>query len=353
MKFDEKSSTQGRATELFRKVVALDPEGKAGTTEVRYPKVTVPYTEYAEYILARKVTLGSKPDPAPMRAFIDKYPSTPLLKTAYLYLSLYYGNYASREDAAVFYEEYIAKYPADPSALGSYITRIIRDKGPVDKGIELADRLAEATSRNPDPYDAQNRAELFHLKGDAAMVEEIFGPEFIRGQVTNLAYTLASYTRFWLEKDDKLESAAEMIGLAMELEPDTAYILQTAAALYLKTGREDKALEVYGPGTVLKYADAAGPLYSYAFFWNREGTNLQSAVEAIEKSISLEPYYYKSDVLAQIQLKRKNYGAALKAAEEALSLARQVAKTRPDFPTKTYEDRIKQIKAAMEKERTP
>jgi tetratricopeptide (TPR) repeat protein len=318
---------------------------------VRYPKVTVPYTEYSEYILARKVTLGSKPDPAPMRAFIDKNPSTPLLKTAWLYLSLYYGNYAAKEDADIFFEEYVAKYPDDPSALSSYIRRIIRDKGPVERGIELSDKLSELTSWNPDPYDAQNRAELFGLKGDEAKVNEIFGPEFIRGQVSNLAYVLASYTRFWLDKNANLESAASMIELATELEPDTLYILQTAATLYLKSGREAKALEIYGPEVVRKSGDEASPLYSYAYFWNREGKNLESAAEAIEKSISLEPYYYKYDVLAQIRLKQKNYEAALAAAEEALALARNMAKTRPGFPTKAYEDRIKAIRAAMEKDK--
>ncbi len=351
LKFDEKLSTQPKAEELFRKVVALDPEGQAGATEVRYPPVTVPYTEYSEYILARKVTLGNAPDPKPMRAFIDKYPSTPLLKTAYLYLSLYYGNYATKDDAAVFFEEYVAKYPDDPSALSSYIRRIIRDKGPVERGIELSDKLAERTSWNPDPYDAQSRAELFGLKGDEAQVNEIYGPEFIQRQVSNLAYVLASYTRFWLDKNSNLESAGEMIELATELEPDTLYILQTAATLYLKTGREAEALEIYGPETVRKDSEEASPLYSYAYFWNREGKNLASADEAIEKSIALEPYYYKYDVLAQIRLKMKDYGAALKAAEEALALAQNMAKTRPGFPTKTYEDRIKEIRAAMEKDK--
>jgi hypothetical protein len=45
------------------------------------------------------------------------------------------------------------------------------------------------------------------------------------------------------------------------------------------------------------------------------------------------------------------FRAALRAAEEALALANRVAKARPGFPTKTYEDRIRQIKAAMEKDK--
>jgi hypothetical protein len=64
---------------------------------------------------------------------------------------------------------------------------------------------------------------------------------------------------------------------------------------------------------------------------------------------SVEP-----DFITEIELGGRTvlgdfFRAALSAAEEALALANRVAKARPGFPTKTYEDRIKQIKAAMEK----
>lgn len=345
MKYDQKFSTQDKAAELFRQVVALDPLGKTGTTDVTYPEVTVSYTEYAEYLLARKLTLGRTATPEPMREFINKYPASPLMKTAYLYLSIYFGSYASQEEAHPFFEEYTAKYPDDPAVLGSYIRRIIRDKEPLDKGIALAEEIAELTAYHPDPYDVQNLAELYALKGDKEKTAEVFGPDYIQSQVSSLAYTLASYTRFWLEKNANTENAGDMVELAVELQPETLYILQTAATFYSKTDQMNKALAVYGPEIMRKSGDDASPLYSYAYFWNREGKNLESALEAIQKSIALEPYYYKSQVLAQIQLKLENYEEALKAAEEALALAEKMA----GLPTEPYEMLIKQVKAAKDK----
>jgi tetratricopeptide (TPR) repeat protein len=328
---------------------ALDPGGKAGTFAVRYPKCVVPYTEYAEYILARKLAFGSKPDPAPIEAFIAKYAASPLVKTAYSYLSSYYGYQDPKEEAAKFFEEYKAKYPEDPVVLSAYVRRIIQDKEPLDKGLALAEKIRDLTSYNPDPYDAESYATLYALKGDAEKAKELFGPDYMKSQVTSLAYLLASYTYFWIERDENLESAEEMIETARRLQPDLDYILQTAAELYEKTGKLDKAMEAYGPAYAAKVADKPSSLYSYAYFWNRAGSNLESAIEAAKKSNAAEPAYYKSDILAQLLLKIKDYAGALKAAEQALALAQDLAKKRPGFPTKTYEDRLKQVKEALAK----
>jgi tetratricopeptide (TPR) repeat protein len=348
-KYDERLSTQAKATDLYKQVIALDPEGKAGTFAVRYAKAVVPYTEYAEYILARKVALGQKPDPAPMKAFIAKYAASLLVKSAYSYLGFYYGYQAPKEEATKFFEEYTAKYPEDPVVLSSYVQRIIQDKEPLDKGLALAEKIKELTAYNPAPYDAESHAQLYALKGDADKVKELFGPDFIKSQVTSLAYLMASYTNFWLARDENLESAEEMIETARRIQPDLDYILQTAAQLYQQTGKLEKALDAYGPAYAAKTADKPSSLYSYAYFWNRAGTNLESALEALRKSNSAEPSYYKFDVLAQILLKQKNYPEAQKAAEQALALAQDLAKKRPGFPTKTYEDRLKQVKEAMAK----
>jgi tetratricopeptide (TPR) repeat protein len=309
----------------------------------------VPYTEYAEYILARKVALGQKPDPAPMRSFIAKYAASPLVKSAYSYLGYYYGYQAPKEEATKFFEEYTSKYPEDPVVLSSYVRRIIQDKEPLDKGLALAEKIAELTAYNPDPYNNETRAQIYALKGDADKVKELFGPDFIKSQVTSLAYLMASYTYFWLDRNENLESAEEMIETARRLQPDLDYILQTAAQLYQQTGKLEKALDAYGPAYAAKAADKPSSLSSYAYFWSRAGTNLESALEALRRSNSAEPSYYKFDVLAQILLKQKNYPEALKAAEQALALAQDLAKKRPGFPTKTYEDRLKQVKEAMAK----
>jgi len=346
-KYDQKFSTAEKADELYRRIVALDPKGKAGLVDVDYPKVRVPYTEYAEFILGRKKAIGAKADPAQMRAFVGKYPRSPLVKTGYMFMSVYYGNYAAPGEARAFFEDYTAKYPDDVQALSAYVRRIIKDKEPLDRGIELAEKIAELTSYNPDPYDTQNRAELYWLRGDKDKAEEIFGEDFLARQRSSVAYELSSFADFWSERDSRLEEAVDAIELAVRIQPDVPYLRQTAATIYAKTGRPKKALEIFGPEFAERNFDRPDALYPYAWYWNRQGTNLESALEAIGRVIEIQPGLTYFDIQAQILLKLRRYNEALKAAERALALAQESAKRRPGFSIKPYEARVQEIKTAM------
>jgi tetratricopeptide (TPR) repeat protein len=282
-----------------------------------------------------------------MRSFIAKYPQSPLVKTGYMFMSVYYGNYASPGEARAFFEEYVAKYPDDVPALSSYVRRILKDKEPLDRGIELAGKIAELTSYNPDPYDTQNRAELHWLKGEKDKAEEIFGKEFLSGQRSGIGYQLASFAGFWSEREAHVEEAVEAIELAVKIQPDVPYLRQTAATIYAKAGRPEKALEVFGPEYAGKNRDRTEALYPYAWYWNGQGTNLESALEAIDRVIEIQPGLTYFDIRAQILLKLKRYDDALASAERALALAQESAKRRPGFAIKTYEARVLEIKAAM------
>jgi tetratricopeptide (TPR) repeat protein len=350
-KYDQKFSTSGKADELYRQITALDPEGKAGLAEVDYPKVRVPYAEYAEFILARKVAMGSKADPGPMRAFIEKHSGSPLVKTGYVFMSIYYENYAPKDAAGAFFEEYIRKYPDDVSVLGAYVRRIIKDKDPLDKGLQLAEKIGELTSYNPDPYDVRNRAELYWLKGDKEKAEELFGKVFLNGRRSAMAYELASYANFWNDREVNLDQAVEAIEMAVKIQPDTPYLRQTAATIYAKAGQQDKALEVFGPEYIKRNFDKSDALYPYAWYWNQQGKNLESALEAIRRMIEIQPGLTYFDIQAQILLKLENYDEALKSAERALALARESVKRRPGFAIKTYEARVQEIKEAIAKEK--
>ena len=97
---------------FFKEVLALDPDGKKGTTDYDDKKVT--YTEYAEFSLGIIAFQTEKRDIEPLRAFIKKYPESPLLRNAYSYATMYYGYSSTKEEADKFFEEYVAKYPDDP-----------------------------------------------------------------------------------------------------------------------------------------------------------------------------------------------------------------------------------------------
>jgi hypothetical protein len=308
----------------YKEVIALDPEGKGGTYTQEYSEITAPYTEFAEYFLATDSNnlFGPKPDVSPIKAFLAKYPQSKLAKSAYQQMGYYYGNAAPKEEAAVFFAEYAAKYPNDPTALSAWLSRIVQDKGPYDKGQELAGQLKELTAYNPEPGINQSIAQLYWDSGDKAKAEKTFGKEFMEGQVQNLAYNLIGYANFWVQNGTNLDSALAMVETAMKLEPGNSYFLSQAATAYIKAGKEAKALELYGPAFARKNAGDATALYSYAGFWARQGQNLDDALVAAKKAVEKMPTtYYIVSNLSLVYEKMKNYPEAIKAKEKAIELA--------------------------------
>jgi tetratricopeptide (TPR) repeat protein len=333
-----------KAAEKYKEVIALDPQGKTGTYTQEYYKITVPYTEFAEFSLATGSLSGQKPDIAPSKAFIAKYPKSKLVKQAYGRLSGYYGYTAAKEEAAKFFPEYAALYPNDPMVLFSWLSRIVRDKEPLDKGIELAAKIEEMTDFNPDPSINQLLAQIYTLKGDKAKAEELYGKDFMENQVSSLAYSLVAYSNYWLGQNANQDSAVAMAEAALKLEPDNSYILQQTANAYVKAGKDDKALALFGPAYANKKATDASALYSYAGFWSRQGKNLNDALAAAKKAAELMPRtYYIWSTLADVYQKMNNYPEAIKAAEKAVELAEGSAK-------EAMKKKVDQIKAA-EKEK--
>jgi len=316
-RFDETKSK-----DYYRKVVALDPHGKSGNYTQEWSKVTASFTEYAELALATPSRREAKQDMAPIRAFLAKYPKGPLLKDAWSRMNDYYAYQAPKEEAAKFFPEYAAKFPEDQGVIESWLARIIRDKEPIDKGIELAQKLETLTRMNPNPSINQQLAEVYDLKGDKAKTEELFGKDFMEGQVQNLAYNLISYANFWIGQDTNKDSALAMAETALKLEPDNAYFKQQVAGLYIKMSQEPKALVLFGPSYVQKNMADANALYGYARFWSQQGKNLDSALVAAKKMIEInsKSYYFWS-TLADVHSKMKKHPEAIKAAEKAVELA--------------------------------
>jgi tetratricopeptide (TPR) repeat protein len=331
-----------KAQEKYKEVISLDPEGQAGTYTTEYTKISVPYTQYAEFAIATENIYSDKPDLEPVRAFIKKYPDSKLVKEAYGRMAGYYSYSATKEEASKFFEEYTAKYPNDARALDTWLARIVKDKEPLDKGAALVERIEELTRDNPVPDMNQDIANYYFLKGDKEKTDKIYGQEFMDGKVSMFAYDLVSYANFWLEKNANLDSAVAMAEIALKLQPENLYILQQVANAYVKTNKEDKALALFGPDYIQKKPGDASTLTSYAAFWARQGKNLDSALAAAKKAVELKPgtlYFWTN--LSDVYLKMKNYPEALKAAEKALALAED------DYSKKHAQQRIDKINSAQ------
>jgi tetratricopeptide (TPR) repeat protein len=316
-----------KSAEKYKEVIALDPKGKTGSYTTEYTKITVPYTQYAEFAIATANLFEQKPDLGPAKAFIRKYPESKLAKEAYDRMARYYTYQASKEEAAGFFPEYAAKYPNDARVQAAWLARIVKDREPLDKGAELTARIEELTRDNPIPDINQDIADFYFLKDDTTKAEETYGKDFMEGKVNRFAYDLVSYANFWLSKNANQESAVAMAETALKLQPENAYILQQVAAAYIKTDQDKKALSIFGPEYIKSKSGDANSLYGYARFWAMQGKNLDSALKAAEKSVELKPQaFFTWSTLSDVQLKLKNKPEALKAAEKAYELAEDYAK---------------------------
>ncbi len=341
-KYDDRYTAQDKAKALFKEVIALDPEGKLGTTET-WNGEKVSYTEYAEFSLGQMAVFNwPNRDAAPLKAFIAKYPQSKLLENAYQYLSYYYRD-ESRDKAAPFFEEYVAKFPDKPFALNSYVEFLIKNKADVDHGIELAKKIEKLTEYNPISSFQQNLAELYILKGDQAKADDVYGKAVMNDKVTRLGYDLIEYANFWTKQKANTESVLKMVDLALKLNPDSAYLLMQAAGVYWNLDKKDQALAVLGSDYAKKNWDKSDSLAPYARFWANQGANLESALAAANRALELTPSSYVWDIVATIYLKMKKYDEATKAAQEAIKLAGDQV----DY----FKQRLERIKKAQDEEK--
>ena len=341
-KYDDRNSAQDKAKALYGEVIALDPDGKLGMTET-WDGEKVSYTEMSEFALGQMAIFSwGKQDPAPMKAFVAKYPQSKLLENAYQYMGYFYMN-QPKDKAVPFYEDYVAKFPDKPYALSSYVEFLVRTKADPDRGLELAKAIEKLTRFNPVPSFRQNEADLLFLKGDKAKALEVYGKDFMEDKVTSLGYDLVDYADFWAKKKENAESALKMVETALKIAPDNAYLLSRAAGVYCALDKKDQALSVFGESYVKKNWEQSNALATYARFWANQGANLESALVAATRANEPAPSAYVWDIISTIHLKMKKYDEATKAGEEAIKLAGE----RADY----FKQRLDRVKKAQDDEK--
>lgn len=393
-----------KALELAKEILSLDPEGRAGTTEFNGVEVPcaeyadyrialdagskardpAPYLEFAarrpSSPLAREAYracsfyfLTGKTKDEAFRFFEDglaKYPGDPLLTYYYLQriaqerdnldrgiaLARELTRYASLGDTvqrlgaqlqalkgdldsaeAAYGPGYVdGRLSSAGSALQSYAQFWAGQKRNMDSAIRAVEL---AMSLRPDDFYAPNSAAQFYLgAGLPEKADEVYGPAYAE-KFKNDAQALAFYATFWArnKKHPESLSAAEA---AVKLKPDDPNILRLAAEAFVMWDKKDRALAVFGPSVVPKIGDDAMLLNNYAWFWAQQGTNLESALAAVQRSIALDDRDWSEDTLAVILLGLGRLDEALAAVNKAMAISATPSR---------YKATEKRIKDAIEK----
>ena len=318
-KYDDRYN-QEKATALYKEVIALDPEGKLGTTD--YKKTKVSNTQYAEFQIGSLALFGMKFDVGPMKAFLAKYHDGEIVKAGYQRLASYYSRGGTQEEAMKFLDEAVAKYPDDPSVNSAYVRKVINTKENVDKGIERSEHMNDLAGYNPDPSNVKDLAELYALKGRLTKADSVYGKDFIDGRVSTFVRNALQYATFWSTRNMNTESALAMADLVVKLKPEDDYYLRQAAQAYSALKNPEKAMEVYGPKYAEKYSTDANRLMGYSGFWAEQGKNLDGALMAANKSTELAPKNARSwNAVAVVYQKLKKPDEAIKMIEKAIEVA--------------------------------
>ena len=288
-----------KAAEFYKKVIALDPDGKKGMTEYNGGKVS--FTQYTEFILGGAALSARPPDPAALLAFVKKYSEGRIVQDAYAQMSRgYFVRTAPKDQAAAFFAEYTGRYPHDVASLTAWVQRILLDKEPIDKGIELAEK-AKAL------MEAQAAAAP---KPSGAAV-----PAVPMGGGPSLELNLG---RLYALKGDKAKAIA-VIDQAAKAAGDNTRTISSIAQAYIDISADDKALALYGPEFLKKNIGMAAVLGPYASFWARQEKNLDSALVAAKKAVEAAPDGSAGWMtLANVYMALKNGPEAIKAADTAL-----------------------------------
>jgi len=105
------------------------------------------------------------------------------------------------------------------------------------------------------------------------------------------------------------------------------FVRLQAAKVFLGLGRDETAIDVFGPAYAKTYWDEPGELRSYIYFWTQQGRNLDGALAAGLRTIALRPRaYYHWSALGDLYLKMGDKAKALDAAGKAVEFASPSAK---------------------------
>jgi len=184
-----------------------------------------------------------------------------------------------------------------------------------------------------DPVASRPRSILAGYYADVGKVDKalgIFGPDYLKNSAI-AAMDLTQYAGFWIRKKQNMDSALEALEISLKkalesADTENGYALQNAASLFSQAGKPDRVADFYGPAYIKSHWDEASILTGYAQFWAGRKSNLESALAAAERAVSLKepiilnmPYRWSS--LAAVYQAIGRLEDAKKAMEKAVEIS--------------------------------
>lgn len=172
-------------------------------------------------------------------------------------------------------------------SLLSYAEFWLNHKQNIEGAEEAVNRALNLAPDSPEVLRRAAAAYHIHLaKPDKAL--EVFGPNILPKIETD-ARALYDYFKFWMTLKTNEESAEDALKILWRLKPKTVYYRIGVANVFQKAGMMEKALAVFGPNFAAERQDDMPALYNYGMYWVRQSLNLESAVPALTRALSLSP----------------------------------------------------------------
>jgi len=175
--------------------------------------------------------------------------------------------------------------------------------------------------------------------------KEFYGPEFINNHLDN-TQEIEWYVQTWADQENSPEGMLELAKKLYDNNPDQMRTTQSLAKLYLKNNDVKSAVKVFGPNWIKDYWDDHSILNSYAWFWAELEENLDHALKAAKRSVSLAPdNHFDIETLAVVHWKRGNLKEAIKLEEKAIDLITKSGGL--SYYKKRYEERLIEMKTEL------
>ncbi len=154
-------------------------------------------------------------------------------------------------------------------------------------------KILLAIQMDPAGYYGRMVLAQYYMQGkNEAKALEIFGPEYLKGAKAE-AMDLTQYAGFWIRNKQNMESALEALETSLKKalgSPDTlsSYAIQNAARYFALAGKPERLMDFYGPEYIKTQWDVPTTLSNYARFWAERKSNLESALAASDRALSLK-----------------------------------------------------------------